>query len=87
MKKLLRFKKLLLSLFLFSFSSFGFAQVKQEWVARYNGPANSEDDARSLALDKEGNVYVTGASTGIETGRDYTTIKYNAGCTAMGSQV
>ena len=46
------------------------------WVRRYDGPANSEDNANDIAIDISGDVYVTGASTGSGTGRDYTTIKY-----------
>lgn len=77
MEKLLPFKKLLLS-FVFSSSTFCFAQVKQEWVARFNGPGNEYDAGKSLAVDGQGNVYVLGASTGAGTGEDYSTIKYDA---------
>ncbi len=45
---------------------------------RYNGPGDSTDGASSLAVDEDGNVYVTGRSTGIGTVLDYATIKYNA---------
>jgi hypothetical protein len=77
MEKLLPFKKLLLS-FVFSSSTFCFAQVKQEWVARFNGPGNEYDAGKSLAVDGQGNVYVLGASAGAGTGEDYSTIKYDA---------
>ncbi|WP_133054668.1 SBBP repeat-containing protein [Niastella populi] len=50
----------------------------EQWVARYNGPANGTDRAGSLTLGNDGSVYVTGSSTGIGTNLDYATIKYNA---------
>jgi hypothetical protein len=50
----------------------------QEWVARYNGPAAGDDAALAVAVDGSGNVYVTGASTGVGTGGDYSTLRYNA---------
>ncbi len=47
------------------------------WVARYNGPANSADEANALVLDGAGNVYVTGHSLGASSNRDFMTLKYN----------
>lgn len=47
------------------------------WIAYYGGPANDLDFARDIAVDEEGNVYVTGWSKGIGTGFDYATIKYD----------
>ncbi|MCI0338083.1 MAG: SBBP repeat-containing protein [Acidobacteria bacterium] len=51
----------------------------QEWVAIYDGPANSADEALALDLDASGNIYVTGQSVGIGTSFDYATVKYNSG--------
>jgi hypothetical protein len=47
------------------------------WTAKYNGPGNSVDRAFGIAVDRIGNCYVTGMSTGLETGGDYLTLKYN----------
>jgi uncharacterized delta-60 repeat protein len=48
------------------------------WEKRYDGPGNSVDVPRAMALDSAGNVYVTGHSRGTTTSDDYATIKYDA---------
>jgi subtilisin family serine protease len=49
----------------------------QLWATRYNGPADSYDNAAGIALDNSGNVYVTGTSVGLGSSDDYATIKYD----------
>lgn len=53
--------------------------IELEWEALYNSLSNSTyDSAYSIAVDKQGNVYVAGSSCGIGTGKDFITIKYNS---------
>lgn len=55
-----------------------FSQVSQQWAAMYNGPADWFDQAKSIAVDNSGNVYVTGfseVSPGTGNDYDYITIK------------
>ena len=47
------------------------------WIATYNGRANHNDRACSIAVDMPGNVYVTGYSHYGTTSLDYATIMYN----------
>ncbi len=64
-------------------SSADYATVKfgpdgvQRWAMRYNGDGNAWDGARALALDADGNAYVTGESDQGATGRDCVTIRYS----------
>ncbi|MDF7812051.1 SBBP repeat-containing protein [Hymenobacter sp. YC55] len=66
--------------------NYGYATVKydgasgqQLWAARYDGAANSDDLATSLAVDGAGNVLVTGASyNGPASSYDYVTVKYSS---------
>ena len=61
-----------------------FATVKydasgtEQWVARYDGPLNSDDEVFAIAVDNNRNVYVAGFSLAGATNFDYdiTTIKY-----------
>ena len=52
--------------------------VYEAWVARSDGPGNEEDQAKAVAIDGSGNVFVTGLTWGLGTLQDYATIKYNS---------
>jgi uncharacterized delta-60 repeat protein len=48
------------------------------WTNRYNGLGKNADQAAAVAVDTDGNVFVTGSSTASSTtNRDYATIKYS----------
>jgi M6 family metalloprotease-like protein/uncharacterized delta-60 repeat protein len=48
-----------------------------QWEQRYNGLSSGIDEAKSIAVDGVGNVYVTGMSWNSVTQFDYATIKYD----------
>jgi uncharacterized delta-60 repeat protein len=51
----------------------------QQWATQYNSPDANYDEARAIAVDASGNVYVTGYSqTLVLTNYDYATVKYNS---------
>ncbi|MBI2967931.1 MAG: SBBP repeat-containing protein [Bacteroidetes bacterium] len=45
---------------------------------RYAGTANGNDRPSAMVIDGNGNIFITGYSTGIGTSYDYTTIMYNS---------
>lgn len=50
----------------------------QQFVLRYDGPGHWYDVPYSIAVGNSGRIYVTGVSTGVNTGYDYATIQYNS---------
>lgn len=53
----------------------------QVWVRSFDRGVNDNDQARSIALDAAGNVYITGFSSGTTSGADVLTVKYDNGGT------
>ncbi|HXN42297.1 MAG TPA: SBBP repeat-containing protein, partial [Myxococcaceae bacterium] len=50
----------------------------QLWLARYNGPENSEDFPSAIAVDAAGNAHVTGTSVRPDlSAQQYATVKYD----------
>jgi hypothetical protein len=64
-------------------SQMDFATIKynslgvKQWEARYNASGGNTEEVHAMVLDTNGDIYVTGNSSGV-TGRDYTTVKYNS---------
>jgi len=48
----------------------------QIWLQRYNGPGNGDDEGNAIAVDANGNVYVSGYETTAAGGTEFVTIKY-----------
>jgi uncharacterized delta-60 repeat protein len=47
------------------------------WGITYDGEGHGEDKAYAIAVDRDGGIYVTGYSAGLNNFSDYTTIRYN----------
>jgi uncharacterized delta-60 repeat protein len=57
-----------------------FSQINIQWQARYTsgGTGNIIEQAKDVAIDASGNVYVCGTGKGATNTFDYVTIKYNS---------
>lgn len=49
-----------------------------KWTARYNSPSNNYDEGKSIAVDANRNVYVTGYTYTNGSSNDYITLKYDS---------
>ncbi len=49
----------------------------QQWMARYIGPDGGLDEGKTIHLTSDGSVLVGGKTTGLTSGLDFVTIKYN----------
>jgi len=58
------------------------ASGTQQWVKNFNGEGNAADTARALAVDANGNIYVTGSSFNGST-EDFYTLKYKSNGTEL----
>lgn len=70
-------------------TGFDYATIKynqngtQQWARIYNGPANSDDKAYAITIDRMGAIYVTGYASNTGSSFDYATIKYDSSGTAI----
>ena len=55
-----------------------YAQVRQEWAARFNSRVDDSDYANAITVDRDGNIYVTGSGFGDAGHSDYVTLKYDS---------
>jgi len=55
----------------------GQLRAVKQWSATYDGPGHGVDLPTSAVLDKRGNFYITGRSSGESSGQDIATIRYS----------
>jgi len=70
--------KLILAVTIYFFlNGICFSQPQTQWVQRFNSLGNNDDYVTDMAIDKSGNVYLTGYESVNGTDQNYVTIKYN----------
>ncbi len=57
----------------------------QQWVARYNGTNNTDDEGYQVLVDGSSNVWVCGYATTASKGKDFQMLKYNSSGTLLSS--
>jgi hypothetical protein len=72
-------RTILLPIFLMGFCLQGESQttVVREWYNIYDGESHGVDIPNAATIDRRGDLYITGRSSGIATGQDYLTLKYS----------
>jgi hypothetical protein len=69
----------IVALHLVLISSAGAQAVRETWVGRYDSGVSTDGDfGKAVCTDAAGNVYVTGFSSGANSGWDVATVKYNS---------
>jgi len=51
---------------------------KEQWYRVYDGPMSGDDKVNNIAIDRSGDVYITGKTIGEDLSYDYLTIKYSS---------
>jgi len=51
---------------------------QERWIYRYDGPANQDDEAHSIAYGTDGNIYAAGSSFGDGTSKDFVVVSLNS---------
>jgi hypothetical protein len=75
----MKLKPIYLAIILFSLNiAYGQLRAVKEWSAIYDGPGHGVDLPTSAVLDKRGNFYITGRSSGEGSGQDIAIIRYSA---------
>ncbi|MEO7678568.1 MAG: SBBP repeat-containing protein, partial [Verrucomicrobiota bacterium] len=76
-----------------SASGYDYATIKYStagvplWTNIFNGTANGNDSANALAVDANGNVYVTGSLTSSGVDSDWATFKYSTAGVALWTNI
>lgn len=71
-------KTLLVTILLSLSSIYSYSQSSEQWVARFNGTGNTYDAVNKSAVDRFGNIYVSGYTNSPGNNIDFCVLKYNS---------